>query len=51
MTVMLVLLMEGTYEVRCLDGLRWHDTLTTFHEDPYMRPSNIKVLPQKFERL
>jgi hypothetical protein len=25
MAVMLVLLMEGIYEVRCWDGLKWHD--------------------------
>jgi hypothetical protein len=29
----------------------WHDILTKFHEDWFRRSSNIKVQPQKFERM
>jgi hypothetical protein len=35
--------------MRRWDGLRWHDINTKFHEDWYMRSSNIKIMSQKFE--
>jgi hypothetical protein len=48
---MLVLLMGGIYEVSRWDGFMWYDISTKFHEDWYRRSSNIKVMPQKCERL
>jgi hypothetical protein len=47
---MLVLLIEGIYEVRRWDGFMWHDIHTKFHKDWYRHSSNIKVLPQKCTR-
>jgi hypothetical protein len=32
-------------------GTMWYDILTRFHGDWYRRSSNIKILPQQFERL
>jgi hypothetical protein len=49
--LMLVLLIEGTYEVRRWDGSMWYDVRTKFHEHWYRNSSNIKDLPQKFEGL
>jgi hypothetical protein len=49
--IILVLLIEGIYEVRHWIGFMRYDILTKFHEDWYRRSSNIKDLPQKFERL
>jgi hypothetical protein len=40
----LVLLMEGINEICLLDGVRWHDILTTFHDDLFRHSSNIKNL-------
>jgi hypothetical protein len=40
MYVMLVLLMEGIYEVSSWDGLRWHDIHTKFHKFWFMH-SNV----------
>jgi hypothetical protein len=48
---MLVLLMGMIYEVRRWDGLKWHDIyVPSFMKIDYRRSSNIKVLPQQFER-
>jgi hypothetical protein len=41
MHVMLVLLMEGIYEVPSWDGLRWHDTHTKFHKDWFMHSNGV----------
>jgi hypothetical protein len=41
---MLVLLMEGIYEVRRGDGLKWHDIHTKFLEDWFRHLSNITVI-------
>jgi hypothetical protein len=48
---MLVLLMEGIYEVRHRDGLRWHNIPTKFHEDLFRHLSTLLLLRQQFERL
>jgi hypothetical protein len=48
---MLELLMGGIYHVRRLDGLIWHEMHTKSHKNWQSHSSNIKVLPQKFERL
>jgi hypothetical protein len=34
--------MEGIYEVRSWDGLRWHDIYTKSHDDRFKHSSNIK---------
>jgi hypothetical protein len=47
---MLVLLIEAIYEVRRCDGFKCYDIHTKFPQDWVSRSSNIKVLPQKFER-
>jgi hypothetical protein len=49
--VILVLLIEGIYEVRRFGCFIWHDMRTKFHEYWYRCSSNIKVLPKKLERL
>jgi hypothetical protein len=43
--------MGGIYEVHRWDGFTPNHIHTKFHEDWYRRSSNIKVLPQKSERL
>jgi hypothetical protein len=45
---MLLLLMGGIYEVRRLDGLRWHDTRVKLSGDWLRRSSNIKVITATF---
>jgi hypothetical protein len=35
LAVRLVLLMERIYEVCLLNGLRWHDTRTRFHDERF----------------
>jgi hypothetical protein len=40
-----VCIIDGIYEVRRLDGLRWQHIHPNFHEDWYRRSSNINVLP------
>jgi hypothetical protein len=49
--IMLMLLIEGIYEIRLLDDFTWHDIYTKFHEHLFRRSSNIQFFPQKFERL
>jgi hypothetical protein len=41
---MLVLLIEGIYEVRRWDGFMWHYIRTKFHEDWGRRSSNINSI-------
>jgi hypothetical protein len=41
---MLVLLMEGVYEVHCWDGLRRHHINTKLHDDLLRHLSIIKVI-------
>jgi hypothetical protein len=41
---MLVLLMGGIYELSRLNGLRWHDIHTKFHDDRFRNLSNITVI-------
>jgi hypothetical protein len=41
----------GTDDVRRCDGFIQHHILPKFREDWYRRSSNMKVLPQQFERL
>jgi hypothetical protein len=48
---MLVLLKGGIYEVCNGYGFMRNDIRTMFHGDRYRCSSNIKVLPQIFERL
>jgi hypothetical protein len=48
---MLVLLIEGIYEVRHWGGFVWHDIHSKFHEDWFRLSSNIKVLPLWFQWL
>jgi hypothetical protein len=43
--------MRGIYEALRLDGFMWHDIHTKFQEDLWRSSSNIKVLPQEFEKL
>jgi hypothetical protein len=40
----LVLLMEGTYEVRRSDELKWHGIRSKFHENLFRHLSNITVI-------
>jgi hypothetical protein len=44
MAVMLELLMEEMYQVRRLDGFKWHDRRTKFHKDWFRHLSNITVI-------
>jgi hypothetical protein len=46
--IMLALLMRWIYDIHNWDGLTM---IYTFHEDWYRRPSNIKVISQKSEKL
>jgi hypothetical protein len=40
----LVLPIERIYNVRRLDGLRWHDIHAKFYDNRFRRSSNIKVI-------
>jgi hypothetical protein len=48
---MLVLLIWGINEIRREDRFRLHVVPTGFHEDWWRHSTNIKALPQQFERL
>jgi hypothetical protein len=41
---MLALLVEGIYEECRLNGLRWYDMCTKFHDDRFRNLSNIMVI-------
>jgi hypothetical protein len=44
----LVLIMEGIYEVLHCIGLRWHNIHTSFHDDRFSHSSNITVITSTF---
>jgi hypothetical protein len=48
---MLVLLMEGIYEVRTSDGIESDNTYTKFHIDWAKHKVILRLLPQQFEKL
>jgi hypothetical protein len=41
---MLVSLVEQISELDLWDDVRWHDTYTKFHDDPFSQSSNIQVM-------
>jgi hypothetical protein len=49
-TSVLVLMMEGIYEVFYCIGLKWHDIHTRFHDDQFSHSSNFTAFTSTFRK-